>query len=52
LRNNQKIIKKGCMPFYHSSRSFVLEVVSIKKSKIIREEKTGGTTSRGQKKKR
>jgi hypothetical protein len=49
--NNQKRTKKWCMPFCHSLKSFVLEMVSIKRSKIIREEKIGKITSRGQKKK-
>jgi hypothetical protein len=39
------------MPFCHSLKSFVLEVVSIRRSKITREEKIGKITSRGQKKK-
>jgi len=49
---NQKRTQKGCMPFYHSLRNFVLEVVSIRWSKITGEEETGRTTSRGKKKKR
>jgi hypothetical protein len=40
------------MPFYHNSRSYVLEVVPIKRRRIIKEEKTSETTSRAQKKKR
>jgi hypothetical protein len=40
------------MPFCHSPRSFVSKVVSIRRSKIIGEEKTSRTTSRGQKMKR
>jgi hypothetical protein len=38
------------MPFYHSPRSYVLELVSIR-SKITEEEETSKTTSRGEKKK-
>jgi len=40
------------MPFCHSPSSFVLEVVSIKRGRIIGEEETCITTLRGQKKKR
>jgi hypothetical protein len=32
-------MKKRCMPFCHSLRSFVSEVVSIKRNKNIGEEK-------------
>jgi hypothetical protein len=39
------------MPFYHSPKSFVLEVVPIR-SKVIREEKTSKIALRRQKKKR
>jgi hypothetical protein len=49
--NIQKKTKKGCMQFYHSSRSSILEVVSIR-SKITREEETSKMASKGQKKKR
>jgi len=40
------------MPFYHSFRSYVLEVVSIKRSKAIGKEEIGRAATRGQKKKR
>jgi hypothetical protein len=40
------------MPFYHSPKSFVLEVVSIRRSRITREEEIGKVASRGQKKKK
>jgi hypothetical protein len=39
------------MPFCHSFRSSILEMVSSRRSKIIGEEKTSKRTSRGQKKK-
>jgi len=38
------------MPFCHSPRSFVLEVVSIKRSKIVGEEEIGKAALRGKKK--
>ncbi len=40
------------MPFFHNPRSFISEVVSIRRSRIIKEEETSKTASRGQKKKR
>jgi hypothetical protein len=40
------------MPFYHNPQSFVLEVVSIKRGRITREEETSKMASKGQKKKR
>jgi len=40
------------MPFCHSPQSFVSKVVSIKRSKITREEERSITTLKGQKKKR
>jgi hypothetical protein len=39
--------KKGCMPFCHSHRSFISEVVSIRRRKIIRQEETCKAASRG-----
>jgi hypothetical protein len=40
------------MPFCHSTKIYVLEVVSIRRNIIIGEEETCKITSRGQKKKR
>jgi hypothetical protein len=40
------------MPFCHSPRSSILEVVSIRKSRITREEETCKKKLRGQKKKK
>jgi hypothetical protein len=51
-RNNQKTTKKRCMPFCHSPRSFLLEVVSIRRSRITGKEETSRIASRGQKKKK
>jgi len=39
------------MPFFHIPSSFVSEVVSIKRGKITRKEKTNITTLKGGKKK-
>jgi hypothetical protein len=50
--NSQKRTKKGCMPFCHSPRSSILEVVSIRRNRIIGEEKIGKVASRGQNKKK
>ncbi len=36
--NNQKKTKKECMPFCHNPTSSILEVVSIRRSGIIRKE--------------
>jgi hypothetical protein len=48
----KKRSKKKKMPFYHNPRSFISEVVSIRRSRITREEETSKMISRGQKKKR
>jgi hypothetical protein len=40
------------MPFYHSLRSFVLEIISIRRSRYTGEEETCIIASRGHKKKR
>jgi hypothetical protein len=40
------------MSFYHSPKSYVLEVVSIRRSKIIVKEEIGKASSKGQKKKK
>jgi hypothetical protein len=37
--------KKGCMPFCHSLRSSLSEVVSIRRNKIIGEEETSRIAS-------
>jgi hypothetical protein len=52
LREQPKENQKGCMPFYHSPKSYVSEAVSIRRNIIIKEEEISQTTSRGQKKKK
>jgi hypothetical protein len=51
-RNIQNKTKKRCMPLCHSSKSFILKVVSIIRSRIKGEEEIGIVASWGQKKKR
>ncbi len=50
LKEQQKKAKKICMPFCYCPKSFVLEVVSTRRSKTTREE-VDRTTIRGQEKK-
>ncbi len=49
--NNQKENEYIYMPFYHNPINFISEMVSIRRSRITRNEKTCKITSRGQKKK-
>jgi hypothetical protein len=49
--NIQKRTKKGCMPFYHSVRNSILEVVSTRRNRTIGEKETCRATTKGQEKK-
>jgi hypothetical protein len=49
-RNNQKRTKKRCVSFFHSARSYLLEMISTR-SRTTRG-KTVSTTTRGQEEKK